>query len=73
MGLVSMKLTKEQLMAGARSLAAEMYDGASGLIITPPGDTGGWAVKNGWIEVYLSDSKVVIRALVLVALGNDSE
>lgn len=79
------KLAKEQLLDGARSLAVEKLsmwqDGdCSGLKVTPPtADKGGWhfatirTTDDG--EEYescygdLSDSEVVIRALVLAALS----
>lgn len=71
------KLTREQLMAGATSLAGESYlicqeDNAiwepEDIRITEPTNKNGWKAESGGWSTYFSDSEVVIRALVLVAL-----
>ena len=77
------KLTKEELLAGAHSLAVEKLsmwqDGdCSGLRLTSPTvDKGGWhfaTIRTDDGKEYescsgdLSDSEVVIRALILAAL-----
>lgn len=72
-----MKLTKEQLMAAARSVASEHFDndlygsGTGKLTITLPSIRGGWRASRDGTRACLSESKIIIRALVLQALQDD--
>ena len=74
-----MKLTGEQLIAGARSVAQEQmgadpYLANNGrLVITPPSIRGGWRAERAGTTCDLDESMVIIRALVLMALGEDGE
>jgi len=68
-----MNLTKEQLLAGAESLAAEVMlkdpynDGGQVelLRVTPPDQLGGWRAQAGNWRLTLNEMEVVMRATVL--------
>lgn len=77
-----MKLSREELLSGARSVAMgiEFYGGdpSGDLVITAPSDAGGW--KAAWVYTHegerkvgttlnMSDSDVVLRALILAAFN----
>lgn len=76
-----MKLTKEELIAGARSLAAELMlhdpynDGGQAelLKITPPNHIGGWRAEAGNWRMTLSETEVIMRATVLSIINPSAE
>ncbi len=71
-----MKLTKEQLIAGAYSIAPSWNAYCNDTIkeIISPCSTGGWRVKyEAGEELSLKDGDVVIRALILAAFEEEEE
>jgi len=68
-------LTREDLLAGAKSLLSDSGTSCSHRgVVEPPTEGSGWFIgcrACGW-EAYHKDSDVVIRALVLKALGHSA-
>ena len=76
----TVNLTREQLLAGARSMMAEILmddpymKDTEGFSVIEPDDKGGWRIQEGegrdslW---HIEESKVLQRAAVLVVLGTE--